>query len=273
MLAILTSSIIILLLLVIFFRLPARQKISAPLSISASKKEMLKGIMDLSEVTVYDVMNHRRNLFSVNQDLPVSEIIDRIKDCPFSRIPVYQGKPENIIGIIRVKTLLRAAVDCSGDFAALDLNDIMYAPWFIPDNTTLLQQLQLFRSRREHFAVVVDEYGTLQGIVTLEDILEEIVGDINDESDITSLDIMGIRKSGDSYLIDGQVSLRDLNRRFGWTFCDDCAATIAGYLIDATRTLPDQGQKFAFNGFEFEVIKRHKNQICLIKITPPTVIN
>ena len=146
---------------------------------------------------------------------------------------------------------------------------IMYDPWFIPDNTTLLQQLQMFRARREHFAVVVDEYGDLQGIVTLEDILEEIVGDINDECDIMSLDITGIRKSGpNSYIVDGQVPLRDLNRRFGWNFNDENAVTIAGYLIDAARNIPEAGQKFEFDDFRFEVIKRHKNQICQIKITP-----
>lgn len=233
------------------------------------EKEMLKGILDLSDVTVYDVMNHRRNLFSVDIDLPIGEIINRIKDSPFSRIPVYKGRPENIVGIIRVKAMLRAAIDCCGDYTGLNIQDIMYAPWFIPDNTTLLQQLQSFRARREHFAVVVDEYGDLQGIVTLEDILEEIVGDINDESDIMSLDIMGIRKAGNSYMVDGQVSLRDLNRRFGWDFCDDCAATIAGYLLDATRIIPEQGQKFEFNGFSFEIVKRCKNQLCQIRITPP----
>ena len=230
---------------------------------------MLKGVLDLSEVTVYDVMNHRRNLFAVDISLPAGEIINKVKDSPFSRIPVYEDKPENIIGIIRVKALLRAAIDCCGNYSELNVREIMYAPWFIPDNTTLLQQLQMFRARREHFAVVVDEYGDLQGIVTLEDILEEIVGDINDECDIMSLDIMGIRKTGgDSYIVDGQVPLRDLNRRFGWNFSDENAVTIAGYLLDATRSIPETGQKFEFGNFRFEIVKRHKNQICQIKITP-----
>jgi COG4536: putative mg2+ and co2+ transporter corB len=240
-----------------------------PDSEGCQEKEMLKGVLDLSEVTVYDVMNHRRNLFSVDISLPAGEIINKVKDSPFSRIPVYEDKPENIIGIIRVKALLRAAIDCCGNYSELNVREIMYAPWFIPDNTTLLQQLQMFRARREHFAVVVDEYGDLQGIVTLEDILEEIVGDINDECDIMSLDIMGIRKTGgDSYIVDGQVPLRDLNRRFGWNFSDENAVTIAGYLLDATRSIPETGQKFEFGNFRFEIVKRHKNQICQIKITP-----
>ena len=144
----------------------------------------------------------------------------------------------------------------------------MSKPWFIPDNTTLIQQLQLFQARREHFAFVVDEYGDLQGIVTLEDILEEIVGDINDESDISSLDIMGIRKIGEkTYLVDGQVPIRDLNRKFDWNISDENAATIAGYLLDMTQSIPEQGQKFVFGDFEFEIIKRNKNQISQIKIS------
>ena len=240
-----------------------------PDSEGCEEKEMLKAVLDLSEVTVYDVMNHRSNLFSIDVNMPIKKIINKVKDSPFSRIPVYEDRPENIIGVIRVKALLREAIDCGKDYSKLDIRKIMYDPWFIPDNTTLLQQLQMFRARREHFAVVVDEYGDLQGIVTLEDILEEIVGDINDECDIMSLDITGIRKSGaNSYIVDGQVPLRDLNRRFGWDFNDENAVTIAGYLIDAARNIPEAGQKFEFDDFRFEVIKRHKNQICQIKITP-----
>ena len=144
----------------------------------------------------------------------------------------------------------------------------MTKPWFIPDNTSLMQQLQLFRSRREHFAIVVDEYGDLQGIVTLEDILEEIVGDINDESDISNLDVMGIRKITDNtYIVDGQVPLRDINRKFNWNINDENAVTIAGYLLDMTRTIPEEGQRFVFDGFQFEIIKRNKNQISSVKIS------
>lgn len=147
----------------------------------------------------------------------------------------------------------------------------MSPPWFIPESATLLQQLQMFQKRREHFAIVVDEYGVLQGVVTLEDILEEIVGDINDETDIQNVDSMGIRKSGESsWLIDGQVSIRDLNRKFDWNIDDSCAVTLAGYLLEMTQSIPEPGQKFVFGGLLFEIIKRKKNQITLIKVTPQT---
>lgn len=231
------------------------------------EQEMLKSILDLTDITVYDVMNHRKNLFALDIGMPVEDILHKVENCPFSRIPLYRDKPENIVGVIRVKTLFKAVIDCGGDFSKVRLEELMTAPWFIPDYTSLKQQLQLFRARREHFAIVVDEYGVLQGIVTLEDILEEIVGDINDESDISNLDTMGIRKLGENiYLVDGQVPIRDLNRKFGWHIEDGNAVTIAGYLLDMTRSIPAAGQKFIFDGFQFEILKRDKNQLSQIKI-------
>lgn len=235
------------------------------------ESEMLKSILDLDDVEVYDVMNHRRNLFALNIDMPVKKMVDKVKNSPFSRIPLYQDKPENIVGVIRVKHLLKECVDKKNDFSKIDVRKLMSAPWFIPENTTLLQQLQMFRKRREHFAIVVDEYGTLQGVVTLEDILEEIVGDINDETDIQNLDTMGIRKNGEnSWLVDGQVPIRDINRKFGWNIDDECAVTVAGYLLEMTQSIPEPGQKFVFGGLLFEIVKRNKNQLSLIKITPQT---
>lgn len=235
------------------------------------EKEMLKSVLDLDDIQVYDVMNHRKNLFAIDIELPAAEIINRLKDCPFSRVPLYRGKPENIVGVIRVKHLLKEAVEKCGSYDEINIAELMNKPWFIPDTTTLLQQLQLFRARREHFAIVVDEYGDLQGIVTLEDILEEIVGDINDETDIQSIDIIGIKKSEDkkSLIIDGQLPIRDLNRRYNWNLNDENAVTLAGYLIDATQSIPEQGQKFIFEGFEFEILKRTKNQLNSIRVTPP----
>ena len=194
--------------------------------------------------------------------------LEKVKNCPFSRIPLYRDRPENIVGVIRVKTLFKEAVEKQGNYKEIKIEELMTPPWFIPDNTTLMKQLQLFRARREHFAIVVDEYGDLQGIVTLEDILEEIVGDINDESDVQGLDTMGVKKDGDqSWLVDGQVAIRDLNREYGWNINDENAVTVAGYLLDMTQSIPEQGQKFIFDNFSFEIVKRNKNQISLVKVT------
>jgi Mg2+/Co2+ transporter CorB len=140
-------------------------------------------------------------------------------------------------------------------------------PWFIPATTTLLEQLNAFRARREHFAMVVDEYGSIMGALTLEDILEEIVGDIRDEHDVQ---VAGVRTQPDgSYLIDGSVTLRDLNREFDWSLPDDKASTVAGLVLVEARTIPVPGQKFLFHGFRFEVLRRARNQLTLIRITPP----
>ena len=235
---------------------------------AGQEKAMLKSILDLTDVTVYDVMNHRKNLFALDIDTPVEQILEKVKNSPFSRIPLYRKRPENIVGVIRVKTLFREIIEQHNNFQNIKIENIMTKPWFIPDNTTLMQQLQLFRARREHFAIVVDEYGVLQGIVTLEDILEEIVGDINDESDIQNLDTMGIRKlTENSWLVDGQVPIRDINRKFGWNLNDENAVTVAGYLLDMTQSIPEQRQKFIFEGFQFEIVKRNKNQLNQIKIT------
>lgn len=234
----------------------------------SEEKNMLKSVLDLADVPVYNVMNHRSNLFAIEIGTPIKDVLAKIKACPFSRIPIYKKSLENIVGVIRVKAFLQECVDNQNDITKVKLENVMMSPWFIPESTSLLQQLQLFKAKREHFAIVVDEYGDLQGIITLEDILEEIVGDINDESDLSSFETMGIRKVAEnSYLIDGQVAIRDLNRKFKWDIDEDTSATLAGYLLEATQTIPAQGQKFHFNEFEFEIVKRTKNQLNQIKVT------
>ena len=155
----------------------------------------------------------------------------------------------------------------SGDLDALEIDGITADPWFVPESTTLFDQLQAFRRRHEHFALVVDEYGSLMGIITLEDVIEEIVGEITDEHDIASV---GMRPQRDgSYLIYGDVTVRDLNRRFEWTLPDQEAATIAGLIIHEAKIIPEIGQIFVFHGFRFEIVRRQRNQITLIRVCPP----
>ncbi len=228
------------------------------------EKEMLKSIFDLSEITVYDVMNHRQNIYAVDIDLPMNEIISKVRNSRFSRIPVYREKPDNIIGIIMVKSFLKTCLQNKDRLDSLKIEDMLLEPWFIPETTTLLQQLQAFQKRREHFALVVDEYGTLEGIVTLEDILEEIVGNIEDETDKSQMTVR--QTSGGYYIVDGQTPIRDLNRMFNWNINDDNVVTIAGYLLDMTESIPEEGQKFVFDGFEYTIMKRIRNQLKQIKI-------
>src|SRR3954471_2112953 len=175
--------------------------------------QMLHSILDLDDVPVSDIMVHRRNMTMLDADLPIAELVDQALGSPNTRIPIYRGEPDNIVGVLHAKALLRALHANQWKFEGLDIVALAAKPWFIPDSTDLLAQLEAFRSRHEHFAIVVDEYGALMGIVTLEDILEEIVGDISDEHDIK---VSGVTAEDGSYLMDGTVTLRDLNREFGW---------------------------------------------------------
>ncbi len=230
------------------------------------ERAMLRSILDLADVEVSEIMTHRGDVATIDADLPVSQIIDAVLDSPYTRIPLWQDDPDNIVGIIHAKRLLRALHKSETPADEIDVIEVARHPWFIPDTTDLLSQLQAFQQRHEHFAVVVDEYGVVQGIVTLEDILEEIVGEISDEHDEV---IEGVRRQMDgSILVDGRVTLRDLNRQFDWSLPDDDASTIAGLLLYETRTIPEVGQSFALKGLRFEILKRERNQITEIKVTP-----
>ena len=227
---------------------------------------MLHSILDLNDVIVGDIMVHRSHLALIDADQPPEKIVQAVIESAYTRLPLWRGDQDNIIGVLHAKAVLRAVQANGGKLEGLDVIALALPPWFVPDTTTLLAQLQAFRKRREHFALVVDEYGALRGVVTLEDILEEIVGDIEDEHDI---EVPGIKTEPDgSFIVDGTVTIRDLNRHCGWRLPDDAAATIAGLVLQEARRIPEQGQVFAFHGFRFEVLERQRNQIRLLKITP-----
>ena len=231
------------------------------------ERRMLRSILDLGDVDVSEIMTHRSKVEALEADQPAEALVEAILDSPHTRLPIWRDDPDNIVGVLHAKDVLRAVQGRHGAIAKLDLMEIAAKPWFIPDTTTLLDQLQAFRTRREHFAIVVDEYGSLQGVVTLEDILEEIVGDITDEHDIP---VAGVRpQPNGSFIIDGSVTLRDLNRRFEWALPDDEASTIAGLVLHEARRIPEQGQVFSFYGFRFEILSRVRNQIKSIRLTPP----
>lgn len=235
------------------------------------ERAMLRSILDLADVAVSEIMVHRRHLVAVDIDLPVEQIIDAVLESHFTRLPLWQGEPDNIVGVLHAKALLREMRAHGDDLAALDVLAIAAKPWFIPDTTSLLDQLQAFRKRREHFALVVDEYGSLMGVVTLEDILEEIVGDISDEHDVI---VAGVRpQPNGSYIVNGTVTLRDLNRQFEWRLPDEKASTIAGLVLHEARRIPDIGQTFTFYGFRFEILRRQRHQITLLRLTPPDAGN
>lgn len=231
-------------------------------------RDMIGGILDLRDLRVGDVMVHRKNVTMVDGELPQSELFDALLSAAHNRVPVWMGTSDNIVGILSTKDVMREFVRRQGRMQGFDLLSLMHDAWFVPDTTGVEDQLRAFRERRTHFSIVVDEYGAIQGIVTLEDILNEIFGDMPEESDVASMP--GIRPQPDgSYNIDGVMPVRDINRALDWQLPDEEATTLAGLIIHEARTIPDVGQRFAFYGFQFEILRRQRNQITAIRVTPP----
>lgn len=232
------------------------------------RSQMLRSILDLAEIDVSEVMTHRKNVVMLDIEQKTTDLIDEALSSNFTRVALYQDSPDNIIGVLHAKQLLRAIRAHADDLEQINIASVAQAPWFIPETTSLLDQLQAFQERREHFAVVVDEYGSLMGVVTLEDIIEEIVGEVFDEHDVN---VPGVRAQNDgSYVVNGSVSIRDLNREFDWHLPDEQAVTLAGLILHEARQIPDVGQVFNFYGLRFEILRRQRHQITSLRVTPPT---
>jgi Mg2+/Co2+ transporter CorB len=228
-------------------------------------RDMMGGVLDLRQLEVSDVMIHRTEMMALNADDPPEEIVSAMLASEYTRVPLWRGSPENIVGILHAKDVLRAIRANEGDPGKIDIMAIALPPWFVPDIRPLSEQLKAFRRRKTHFALVVDEYGDLMGMVTLEDILEEIVGDISDEQDIP---VPGVRLQPDgSVNVDGAVPVRDLNRAMDWSLPENEATTIAGLVIHEARSIPEVGQSFTFHGFRFRVQRKHRNRITALRIT------
>jgi Mg2+/Co2+ transporter CorB len=235
-------------------------------SVEKHDRDMLGGLLDLRDLTVADVMIHRTEVITADVGETADKVVERVITEMVTRIPLWRGTPENIVGILHVKDLLRAIEAAGGDASKIDIMAIARPPWFVPDIRPLSEQLKAFRRRRTPLALVVDEYGEFMGIVTLEDILEEIVGDITDEHDI---EIPGVRPQPDgSVNVDGAVPIRDINRVMDWNLPDDEATTVAGLVIHEARSIPEPGQSFTFHGFRFQVLRRERNRLVALRITP-----
>lgn len=243
-------------------------------AVEKEARDRLLGALDLTHRTVDEIMRHRREIETVDADSPPDAILTQALASPHTRLPIWRDTPENIIGVIHAKDLLRevdrllrAAEGAPGAIDGLDIVKVAMKPYFIPETTTLDEQMREFLKRRTHFALVVDEYGALQGLITLEDILEEIVGEIRDEFDIEKERTLLPNEAGD-YVVDGAMTIRDLNRAVDWNLPDDEANTIAGLVIHEAQTIPQEGQVFRFHGFRFEVVQRRENRITRLKIRP-----
>ncbi|RME16884.1 MAG: HlyC/CorC family transporter [Alphaproteobacteria bacterium] len=246
-------------------------------TVEKEDRDRILGALDLGERTVDEIMLHRSKIEMIDADLPALRVLEQALASPYTRLPLYRGERENIVGIIHAKDLSRAmyaaftaadAADREQTFADYDIMQVARAPYFVPETTTLDEQMRNFLKRRAHFALVVDEYGALQGLITLEDILEEIVGEITDEFD-TAMAEHGIARDEDgAFLVDGATTIRDINRALDWDLPDDEANTVAGLVIHEAQTIPQEGQVFSFHGFRFEVVRREANRIATLRIRP-----
>uniref|UniRef100_UPI0040487AC0 HlyC/CorC family transporter n=3 Tax=Yoonia sp. TaxID=2212373 RepID=UPI0040487AC0 len=261
--------------------LAVREEIAGALQLGHSEgivekedRDRILGALDLNERMVEEIMLHRSGIEVVDANLPVQDILSQILKSPHTRLPLYRNDPENIVGVIHAKDLLRAMhkllIDdkfTRTDIGKFDVMSVAMDAYFIPETTTLGDQMREFLHRKTHFALVVDEYGGLQGLITLEDILEEIVGEIADEFDDD--DAAQVEATADgAYLVEGGMTLRDLNRAHDWSLPDDEANTVAGLVIHEAQMIPVEGQVFSFHGFRFEVVEKDENRIAILKIRP-----
>ncbi|PZA11107.1 HlyC/CorC family transporter [Rhodopseudomonas palustris] len=234
--------------------------------IESGEAEYIQNVFRFGELVVSDVMVHRTSMVTINADQPTEQLVKEVLATEYTRVPLWRDKPENIVGVLHAKDLLRALRASDGDASKLDIGKIALQPWFVPEMRPVSEQLKAFRARKTHFALVVDEYGEVEGMVTLEDILEEIVGDISDEHDVV---VAGVRTQPDgSVVVDGSVPIRDLNRAMGWELPDEEATTVAGLVIHEARSIPERGQNFTFHGFRFRVLRRERNRITTLRISP-----
>jgi Mg2+/Co2+ transporter CorB len=231
-------------------------------------RDMIGGILDLKELTVGEVMIHRKNMVTADIDEPVKDLLQALMASNHTRVPLWRDQPENIVGILHTKDVIRAMMRDGGSYDGINISALATEPWFVPDTTTAEEQLEAFRQKRSRFALVVDEYGALQGLVTLGDIMDEIFGELPDEHEAHARPDVRQKPDG-SYFIDGTVPVRDLNRDLDWNLPDEEATTIAGLVIHEARTIPEVGQRFAFFGYKFEILRRQRNQITALRVTPP----
>ena len=235
-------------------------------SVIKADRDRLGGVLDLGELEVSDVMIHRTSMRMLNADETPETNVRMVLESPYTRMPVWRGTTDNIIGIVHAKDVLRVLAEVSNEPHKMDVVKIAQKPWFVPDTTSVPDQLNAFLRRKAHIAIVVDEYGEVEGLVTLEDILEEIVGDIADEHDT---EVQGVRQEADgSIVVDGSVPIRDLNRALDWSLPDDEATTVAGLVIHESQTIPEEKQAFTFHGKRFVVMKRERNRITRLRIRP-----
>ena len=225
---------------------------------------MLSSVLDLRVITVEEIMKHRSDVIMIDYNTDYPSIIAKVQNSSFTRHPVFSGRVDNIVGVLHVKDILKKINKNDFQNNNIDFGNMISPVYFVPETTSLYDQLQAFRKRREHFAVVVDEYGDFRGIITLEDILEEIVGEIDDEYDNT-LPGLTSQKDG-SWIVKGDITIRDLNRTFDIDLPDEEASTIAGLVMYESRSIPSPGQEFRFHKLRIRILNKEQNKITSLRL-------
>lgn len=233
-------------------------------SIFKYDKDLLGGVLDLSDTEISEIMVHRKNIESINADLPISEILKQALTSEYTRLPLWRGNKENIIAILNVRKFLKALYAKKDAIENFDLNLVVSEPWFIPSTNSLRTQLFAFRKKRKRFALVIDEYGLLLGLVTLEDILEEIVGEIKEKNRIQD-NITKITEN--TYQVSGKTLVRDVNKRLDWSIAPlDEAYNLSTFIISHLDRVPDEKEHFVIDDYYFEILKKKNQDLLLIKV-------
>ncbi|MED5532021.1 MAG: CNNM domain-containing protein, partial [Pseudomonadota bacterium] len=239
-------------------------------TVKKDARDRLLGVLDLPDRAVEEIMLHRSQIEMVDANDSPKKILEQCLRSPYTRIPIFKNNPENVVGVLHAKDLLRKTSRFSStaskkvDIEKFDIMKVAMKPYFVPETTTLDLQMRQFLRRKAHFALVVDEYGDLRGLITLEDIIEEIIGEITDEHDVAVDQMVGT--SDGNVIVDGGMSIRDLNRAYDWSLPDNEVNTVAGLVIHEAQLIPVIGQAFNFHGFRFEILEKEKNKITKIKL-------
>ena len=228
-------------------------------------KDMINGVLDLKEVEISQIITHRKDIKSINYQQDLNIIIQQAFEINHSKIPLWDRNEDNIILILDIRKLIMNINKYSGDISKIKLENITDKPLFIPPQNRIGHQLMEFRKKKESIAIVVDEYGTIDGLVTLFDIIEEIIGEFSDQKEEEN---KIIKLPHNYFKIDGKVPIRDVNRELNWDLKedDDNSSTIGGFIITNIGKIPEKNEEFEFNNFRFKILQIKNNQIKMISI-------
>jgi CBS domain containing-hemolysin-like protein len=227
------------------------------------ERRMIHGVISFEETRVYEIMIPRTDMMAVPGDISISDSIPVFRECGHSRLPVYEKSPDHIVGILYVKDLIGAFMS---DETSIPVSSLAREALFVPETMRIADLFDVMRGKRVHMAIVIDEYGGTAGLVTLEDLIEEIVGEIQDEYDDESALIQ--KEPDGSYLVRGQMGLEDLSEALGYPFESSDMDSVGGLVLSLAGRFPDKGQRLPYGHWEFQVLEVEDHRIKMVRVTP-----